>query len=211
MRRLRIHCIARDCALCVCAVWICIHCDTQHSRMNSFVSFKKLCKFPCLKMLHAKNTTISGDVQPSKCSPFEWMLPLSVDICYLCWNNANANLLYRTWRNLIFYIVTLPSSPSLLQNLSLALALSVCEFIYTSAHIVCYSLNSVSHNMCEWKPNYVHHINWCTLTHTPLSVEEWQTILVERSMQDSVNFGIALVAWKRRRSHSTPANLFVWL
>lgn len=89
----------------VCVVWerICIHCDTQHFRMNSFVSFKKLCKFSCLKMLHAKNTTISGDVQPSKCSPFEWILPLPVDICYLCWNNAIANLLYRTWRNLIFY------------------------------------------------------------------------------------------------------------
>lgn len=142
-------------------------------------------------MLHAKNTTISGDVQPSKCSPFEWILPLPVDICYLCWNNAIANLLYRTWRNLIFYIVALPSSPL--------------------SHIVCYSLNSVSHNMCEWKPNYVHHINWYTHTHTPLSVEERQTILVERSMQDSANFGIALVAWKRRRSHSTPARICVTL
>lgn len=100
---LRIRCATRDCArLHVCMNLYTLR-NTQHSRMNSFVSFKKLCKFSRLKQLHAKNTAISGDVQPCKCSPFEWILPLPVDICYLCWNNANVNLLYRTWRNLIFY------------------------------------------------------------------------------------------------------------
>lgn len=41
-----------------------------------------------------------------------------------------------------------------------------------------------------------------THTHIPLFVEEWRTISVEHGMLDSVNFGIALVAWKRRRSQT---------
>lgn len=127
-----------------------MHTHTQHFRMNSFVSFKKLCKFSCLKMLHAKNTTISGDVNcttPPIRSPirstFEWILPFPVDICYLCWN-ANANLLYRTWRNLIFY--TLSLSPS---SLSVSSSLNICIYLslFIQAHIVCYSLNSVAQHV----------------------------------------------------------------